>query len=186
LTTVTCNCVGAARELFAAMVAACPIIAIDLHDHKLELARKLGATHTLNAHEGDVAVGIRKIVGSTGVDVAVENTGLAEVIETAYEVTSAEGRTILVGVPARSARRPNIYTLPLHFEKMLKGSHGGGCRPEADIPRLVRLVGQGKLKLDGLVSRRCRFEQINEAIDDLKEGRVAGRCMVWMEQPPKG
>ena len=178
--------VGLNVAQFAAMVAACPIIAIDLHDHKLELARKLGATHTINAREGDVAAGIRKIVGTAGLDVAVETTGMADVIETAYDVTSAEGKTILVGVPARSARHPNIYTLPLHFEKVLKGSHGGSCRPEADIPRLVRLAGHGKLKFDGLVSRRYRLEQINEAIDDLKEGRVAGRCMVWMEEPPQG
>jgi S-(hydroxymethyl)glutathione dehydrogenase/alcohol dehydrogenase len=168
---------------FAAMVAAHPIIAIDLHDHKLELARKLGATHTLNAKRGDVAGEIRNIAGPGGVDVAIENTGLADVIETAYDVTHADGKTILVGVPAKSARHPNLYTLPLHFEKVLKGSHGGSCRPEVDIPRLVRLVGSGKLKFDGLVSRRYRLEQINDAIDDLKNGRVAGRCMVWMEEP---
>lgn len=170
---------------FAAMVAAFPIIAIDLHDHKLELARKLGATHIINARQRDVAEQVRGIVGPGGVDVAVENTGAAEVIETAYDVTSPEGKTILVGVPAKSARHPNLYTLPLHFEKVLKGSHGGSCRPETDIPRLVRLVEHGGLKFDGLVSRRYRLEQINEAIGDLKHGRVAGRCMVWMNEPPK-
>src|ERR1051326_3398839 len=83
---------------FAAMVAAYPIIAIDLHDHKLELAQRLGATHTINSSRDDAAAIIRQTVGSQGVDVAVENTGLADVIETAYDVTSASGRTILVGV----------------------------------------------------------------------------------------
>jgi len=163
---------------FAAMVAAHPIVAIDLHDHKLELARKLGATHTLNSTRDDVAAEIRKIAGPRGVDVAVENTGVAEVIETAYDVTHPSGRTILVGVPAKSARHPSLYTLPLHFEKVLTGSHGGDARPDIDIPRLVRLCEAGRLKFDGLISRRYPLEQVNEAIADLKSGKVAGRCML--------
>ena len=167
---------------FAAMVAAHPIIAIDLHDHKLELAKKLGATHTLNTAHCDVASEVLKIVGNRGVDVAVENTGVADVIETAYNVTSPEGRTILVGVPTKSARHPSFYTLPLHFDKVLTGSHGGDCRPDVDIPKLVRLCQAGKLNFSGLVSKRYAFEQINEAIDDLRKGRVAGRCMVQMEK----
>src|SRR6266699_1683666 len=146
---------------FAAMVAAHPIIAIDLHDHKLELALRLGATHTINATRDDAAAVIRKVVGHQGVDVAVENTGVADVIETAYDVTSATGRTILVGVPVRSARHPSLYTLPLHFGKVLTGSHGGNCRPASDIPRLVRFYEAGKLRFDGLVSRRYALEQIN-------------------------
>ena len=165
---------------FAAKVAAHPIIGIDLHDHKLELARKLGATHTLNARQGDLREEIRKIAGAQGVDVAIENTGVAEVIETAYEATGPQGRVILVGVPPKAARHPSFYTLPLHFKKVLTGSEGGDCRPEIDIPKLVRLCQAGKLELGGLVSKRYRLEEINEAIDDLKNGRVAGRCMVMI------
>lgn len=169
---------------FAAKVAAYPIIGIDLHDHKLELARKLGATHTLNARQGDLREAIRKIVGAQGVDVAIENTGVTDVIETAYEVTAPQGRVILVGVPPKAARHPSIYTLPLHFRKVLTGSEGGDCRPEIDIPKLVRLCQNGNLEFQGLVSKRYGLEQINEAIDDLKNGRVAGRCMVRMHGTP--
>jgi S-(hydroxymethyl)glutathione dehydrogenase/alcohol dehydrogenase len=176
--------VGLSIVQFAAMVAAHPILAIDLHDHKLDLAKKLGATHTLNASRCDVATEVLKIVGTRGVDVAVENTGVAEVIETAYNVTGPEGRTILVGVPTKSARHPSFYTLPLHFDKVLTGSHGGECRPDVDIPKLVRLCEAGRLKFDGLVSERYGLHQINEAIEDLRKGRVAGRCMVWMEKGP--
>lgn len=168
---------------FAAKVCAYPIIGIDLYDHKLELAQRLGATHVLNARRVDVRAAIREIVGAQGVDVAVENTGQAEVIETAYEVTGPQGRVILVGVPAKNARHPSFYTLPLHFKKVLTGSEGGDCRPEMDIPKLVRLCQAGRLSFDGLVSKRYRLDQINEAIDDLKHGRVAGRCMVWMTEP---
>lgn len=169
---------------FAAMVAAHPIIAVDLQDHKLELARKLGATHALNASRCNVAEEIRAIVGPGGVDVAVENTGLADVIETAYEATHPQGRVILVGVPAKNSRRPSFYTLPLHFNKVLTGSEGGSCRPEIDIPKLVLLYKAGKLRFDGLVTKRYRLDQINAAIADLKSGCVAGRCMVWMDEPP--
>jgi S-(hydroxymethyl)glutathione dehydrogenase/alcohol dehydrogenase len=167
---------------FAARVAAHPIIGIDLHDHKLELARKLGASHTLNARNCDLREEIRKIAGPQGVDVAIENTGVADIIETAYEASSPQGRVILVGVPPKAARHPSFYTLPLHFNKVLTGSEGGGCRPEIDIPKLVRLCQAGKLDFKGLVSKRYELEQINEAIDDLKHGRVAGRCMVLMNE----
>lgn len=165
---------------FAAMVSAHPIIAVDLYDHKLDLARQLGATHTINAKSGDLDAQVRKIVGAQGVDVAVENTGVADMIELAYNVTTGKGRVILVGVPNKSARHPAFYTLPLHFGKVVKGSEGGSCQPDVDIPKLVRLVQAGKLDLSGLVSKRYALEQINEAIEGLRLGRVAGRCMIKM------
>lgn len=171
---------------FAALVAAYPVIAIDLHDHKLELARQLGATHTLNARTCDLRAEIRKIAGPQGVDVAIENTGVADVIETAYEAAAAQGRVILVGVPPKAARHPSFYTLPLHFKKVLTGSEGGGCRPETDVPKLVRLHQTGRLRFDRLISKRYPLGQINEAIADLKNGSVAGRCLIWIEEPPKG
>ena len=175
--------VGLNLVQFAAMVGAHPIIGVDLHDHKLELAKKLGATHTINARGINLVEEVRKIAGATGVDVAIENTGLADIIEQAYEMTASQGRVILVGVPTKSARHPSFYTLPLHFNKVLTGSEGGGCRPEVDIPKLVRLCQAGKLKFDGLVSKRYRLDDINEAIADLKQGRAAGRCIVWMDEP---
>ncbi len=163
----------------AAMIAAHPIIAIDLFDHKLKLAAKLGATHCINATQQDPEVEVLKIVGPAGVDVAVDNTGNVKVIEQAYRVTSARGRTILVGVPPKG-QQASIYTLPLHFEKILKGSHGGDCQPEFDIPNYVRLCQAGQLDLKPLVGRRYHLEQINAAIDDMRASRVAGRCLVHM------
>jgi S-(hydroxymethyl)glutathione dehydrogenase/alcohol dehydrogenase len=132
----------------------------------------------LNSRDGDIREQIRQITGPQGVDVAIENTGIADLIETAYEVTAPQGRVVLVGVPPKAARHPSFYTLPLHFKKILTGSEGGGCRPEIDIPKLVRLVSSGKLSFEGLVSKRYPLENTNDAIDDLKNGRVAGRCMI--------
>ncbi|MBI2442230.1 MAG: zinc-binding dehydrogenase [Lentisphaerae bacterium] len=164
----------------AAMVSAHPIIAIDLYDNKLALAKELGATHCINAARADPQPEILKIVGAAGVDVAVDNTGNIKVIEQAYAVTSARGRTILVGVPPKG-QQASIYTLPLHFEKILKGSHGGNCRPEYDIPNYVRLCQAGKLSLKPLIGRRYSLAQINEAIEAMRSGGVAGRCLVRME-----
>lgn len=165
---------------FAAMVGGYPIIGVDLHDHKLELARKLGATHTFNASKCEIAEEIKKIVGPGGVDVAIENTGNASVIETAYEVTGPQGRVILVGVPAKAARKPSFYTLPLHFNKVLVGSEGGNCIPNIDIPRLVRMMQIGKLKLKEIVSKRYAIEDINRAVGEVKSGEIAGRVLVTM------
>jgi len=135
----------------AALASAWPIIAVDLFDTKLQLAARLGATHTINAKTADVREEIRRIVGAAGVDVAVDNTGDPRVIEMAYELTVRQGRTVLVGVP-KAGSNIAIHSLPLHFGKSLSGSHGGESLPEADIPRYLRLVDAGKLVLDQLVT----------------------------------
>jgi S-(hydroxymethyl)glutathione dehydrogenase/alcohol dehydrogenase len=163
----------------AALAGAHPIIAIDLFDNRLDLARSLGATHTINSSHGDPAAEIRGILGTEGVDVAVDNTGKVEVIALASRVTNARGRTILVGVPPKDSTAA-ISTLPLHFEKRLTGSHGGECRPEIDIPRYVRMARERRLSLGSLIGQRYRLTDINAAIDDMASGRLAGRAMISM------
>ncbi len=161
----------------AKMVSSYPIIAIDIVDNKLEMAKKIGATHTINSKNEDVAAKIKEIVGNNGVDVAVETTGNVKVIETAYEATSASGKTILVGVP-KKGEKPSLYTLPLHFEKVLKGTEGGRTVPERDIPKYVRLIEAGKLDLKQLITDRYEFDKINDAIADLQAHKIVGRCMI--------
>ena len=161
----------------AALAGAHPIIAIDLFDNRLDLARTLGATHTINSRSADAAEAVAAIVGGEGVDVAIDNTGNVEVIALASRLTSGRGRTVLVGVPPKGATAA-ISTLPLHFEKRLVGSHGGESRPEVDIPRYVRLVQDGRLSLAGVVGRRYALDEINTAIDDMTSGRLSGRAIV--------
>ncbi|MCX5662604.1 MAG: zinc-binding dehydrogenase [Planctomycetota bacterium] len=165
----------------AAMVSANPIVAIDLYPDKLELARRLGATHTLDARSPDLNAAIRAIVGQKGADVVVDNTGNVNIIKQCYDLTGPEGRTILVGVP-RADQDIQIHSLPLHFGKVLTGSHGGETRPETDIPRYVRLHRAGKLELSGLISKRFGLGQVNEALDAMRRGDVPGRCVI--EMPP--
>jgi S-(hydroxymethyl)glutathione dehydrogenase/alcohol dehydrogenase len=173
--------VGLNIAQFAAMAGAFPIFAVDIHDHKLELAKSLGATHVFNSRKGPVDEAIRQIAGKAGVDVAVDTTGLPDVIEQAYSLSNTRGRTVLVGVPNKQSRPPCIDTFPLHFQKVITGSEGGGCLPEVDIPKLVRLWSAGRLNLGQLISRRYPLERANEALDDLRQGRISGRCLIQLD-----
>ena len=165
----------------AALAGGNPIIALDRFDNRLALARSLGATHAINVTKADAAEEIKKIVGNDGVDVAVDNTGNVEVIALASRLTNARGRTVLVGVPPKDSTAA-ISTLPLHFEKQLVGSHGGECRPDVDIPHYVRMVREGRLSLAPLIGHRYPLADINDAIADMKSGRLAGRAIVHVSR----
>ncbi len=161
----------------AAMVSADPIVAVDLYDNKLELARRFGATHLINSRKIDPEKEVSRIVGKNGADVVIDNTGEARVIEQAYRLTSARGKTILVGVPP-IGNNASIHTLPLHFGKELTGTKGGECRPHLDIPRYVRLHGAGKLQLQEFITDRFSLAEINTAIDKMRNGDIVGRCLI--------
>lgn len=164
----------------AQMVSANPIVAIDIVESKLAWATKFGATHTMVSTPHDtLAQRIRDIVGPQGADVVIDTTGNGRVIELAYDVTHPDGKTILVGVP-KKGDNISIYSLPLHFKKILKGSHGGGAEPHIDIPRLVGLLKAGRMTLEGLVTHEFPLAEINEAIDVVKRGE-AGRVVLRMD-----
>ena len=165
----------------AGMVSAYPVVAIDLVDGKLDMAKRFGATHVFNATKaGHLAAEVRQIVGSDGADVVVDTTGNTRVIETAYDLTHADGKTILVGVP-KAGDHISIYSLPLHFKKVLTGSHGGSAEPDVDIPRYLRLMQAGKLGLAGLVTHEFELAQINKALAVVRSGE-AGRVLVAMDE----
>ena len=160
---------------FAAMVGANPVIAIDRLDNKLEMAKRFGATHLINSDlPKDVAAAVRDLVGADGVDKVIETTGVKGLIELGYDLTAKKGRCILVGVPREKVE---IYTLPLHFDKVLKGSEGGQCQPARDIPRLVRLAESGKINYEGIVTNEFSLDQINDALDLMRSGR-SGRILL--------
>lgn len=160
----------------AALVTGNPIIAVDIYDHKLKRAKQFGATHTINSRKSDPLRMIRKIVGTGGVDVAVDCTGVVEVIGAAYESTSTTGRTVLVGVPPQG-HNISIYSLPLHFAKVLTGSHGGEANPSADIPRYLNLYRQGKMEVKEMITHRYPLQDIEKAIQAMREGKAC-RCMI--------
>lgn len=162
----------------AALVNAYPIVAIDLFDHKLNHAKSMGATHTINAASDDPQAVLTELFKGKGVDVAVDVTGNTEVRQTAYNSTSDIGLTIYAGVPSLGDKI-TIDSFPLHFGRRVFGSHGGGTVPDRDIPRYIRLYEQGRLKLDELITHRFSLDDINDAVDHVKSGD-AGRCAVEM------
>jgi S-(hydroxymethyl)glutathione dehydrogenase / alcohol dehydrogenase len=160
---------------FAVLAGANPIVAVDLVDAKLDMAKSRGATHVLNANAvSDMDAEIRKIVGAKGPDKVIETTGAKSVIELAYNLTHADGTCVLVGVPSEKV---SIYTLPIHFNKVLTGSHGGDAVPHVDIPRLIRLIEAGRLSFEGLITHEFPLDDINAALDVVRSGS-AGRVLL--------
>lgn len=92
-------------------------------------------------------------------------------------VSGVKGSSILVGVP-KSDSRAKIYTLPLHFDKIIKGSHGGDSKPEIDIPILLDLIHKNELNFDGYPTQNFRLKEINEALTKLRSGATAGRLVI--------
>mgnify|MGYP003933776617 CR=1 FL=1 len=160
------------------MVSAHPIVGVDLLEHKLEMGKKFGLTHAVVGGREQVNDIIRDIVGVQGADVVIDTTGNSRIIEQAYELTHSDGKTICVGVP-RKGDNISIYSLPLHFNKVLTGSHGGDAIPDLDIPRYIRLMNSDKMTLDGLITHEFTLDEINEALDLFRTGD-AGRIIIKM------
>jgi S-(hydroxymethyl)glutathione dehydrogenase/alcohol dehydrogenase len=167
--------VGLPIVQFASLAGANPVIAVDVFESKLAMARERGATHTIKGGGGvDVGSEVRKIVGAKGPDKVIETTGAKAVIELAYELTHPDGTCVLVGVPSEKV---TIYTLPIHFNKVLTGSHGGDAIPHIDIPRILRLVQAGRISFQGIITHELPLDQINEALDTVRGG-AAGRVLL--------
>jgi S-(hydroxymethyl)glutathione dehydrogenase / alcohol dehydrogenase len=159
----------------AAAAGANPIVAVDIVAAKLNMANARGATHCIDASRSvNLDAEIRGIVGPQGPDKMLETTGIKAMIELAYELTHPDGTCVLVGVPTEKV---TIYTLPIHFNKVLTGSHGGSAQPHVDIPRLIRLVRSGKLSLEGIITHEFALTDINAALDVVRSG-AAGRVLI--------
>lgn len=173
---IGCGGIGLGVVLGAKLAGAHPIIAVDLHDHKLAKAREFGATHTINSAGQDFVAGVRDILGGVPPDVVVDGTGLPAVLEKAYPLAAASGRVVIFGVMAHD-RKLSLNTLPLHFGKQLTGSHGGSSRPAEDIPRYLRMMRDGRFDPRGMVSHRIPLEQVNDGIAKMRSGEVI-HCMI--------
>ena len=161
----------------AAMAGAEKVIAIDLVDWKLEKAKEFGATHTINPTREDPVQRIMDITHGVGADATILTAGLVtpNLLATATRATRKAGRTVIVGLIGLDPNEPATHPLDLMFMLMAKEVFGtifGHNVPRIDIPRLLDLYRDGKLKLDELVTHRYRLDQINQAYQDLEEGKV--------------
>ncbi len=145
------------------------IVAIDMLDDKLDLARQLGATHAVNARDPKCAEHVRDLTGG-GVDFAFEMASSVKALELAYRITRRGGTTVTGSLPHPT----HTFALPatnlVAEERTLKGSYVGSCVPARDIPRFIALYQQGLLPVDRLMSERIGLDQINEGFDRLADG----------------
>ena len=160
----------------AAMSSAYPIIAVDLHENRLGLAKKMGATHAIRARKY-TEQDIEQILGERELDVFIDNTGGPDVIELGYEMVGPQGRVVCVGVP-KYDEDICIHSLDLHFGKSITGSYGGETDPHEDIPRYMRLFEEKRLELKSLITKTVRLSDINEAISEMRSGEISGRCLI--------
>lgn len=160
------NIIQAAR-----LAGARQVIAVDLVEHKLTLAKQFGATDGVNAGEGDPVEQVKALTDG-GVEYAFEAIGLKQTSRQAYDMTRRGGTAVIVGMvpPTDTIDVPGMIWLD---EKTLKGSFYGSARFHVDVPRILALYRAGKLDLDRLVTRRFPLDEINEAFDALKSGEVA-------------
>jgi len=170
--------VGLASLLGAAASGARRIVAVDLSDEKLGLARQLGATDTVNARDPEAAEQLRAMTGG-GVEFAFEMAGSVRALELAYRATRRGGTTVTAGLPPPTAALPLPVVNLVGEERTVKGSYIGTCVPTRDIPRYVELYRRGRLPVDRLMSGRLRLEEINEGFDRLHEGKAVRQVVVF-------
>ncbi len=169
--------VGLSGLMGAVLGGAGRIVAIDLSDEKLGLARQLGATHTVNARDADHVAQVRDLTDG-GVDYAFDLAGTVKAMETAYLVTRWGGTTVSAGLSPITADFSFKQSGLVSEEKTIKGSYMGSCVPVRDIPRYIALYQQGKLPVDRMVSQRVGLHELNEGFDRLQAVATVRQLLV--------
>ncbi|TWS21890.1 S-(hydroxymethyl)mycothiol dehydrogenase [Tsukamurella sputi] len=175
---IGCGGVGDAAIAGSRLVGARTIIAVDRDPKKLEWARDLGATHTVNAAETDAVEAIQEITDGFGTDVVIDAVGRPETWKQAFYARDLAGTVVLVGVPT-----PDMtLDMPLidFFSRggALKSSWYGDCLPERDFPQLVDLYRQGRLPLEKFVTERIGLDEVENAFATMHRGEVLRSVVV--------
>ncbi|RFB73366.1 MULTISPECIES: zinc-dependent alcohol dehydrogenase family protein [unclassified Herbaspirillum] len=161
--------VGLCAMLGALASGAREVIAVDLHDSKLALAKSLGATATVNARDPDAVEKVRALTKG-GVDYAFEMAGSVQAMEAAYRMTRRGGMTVTAGLPAPDQKWALQQVSLVAEERTVKGSYIGSCVPLRDIPRYIGLYKSGRLPIDKLMGQRLALSDINSGFDRLASG----------------
>ncbi|HET7531534.1 MAG TPA: S-(hydroxymethyl)mycothiol dehydrogenase [Nocardioidaceae bacterium] len=177
---IGCGGVGAAAVAGARLAGAAKVIAVDLDDKKLDWAKGLGATHTVNAAETDPVEAIQQLTGGFGADVVIDAVGRPETWKQAFYARDLAGTVVLVGVPTPDMKVPDIPLLDFFGRGgSLKSSWYGDCLPSRDFPMLVDLYQQGRLDLDAFVSERIALDEVEKAFDRMHRGDVLRSVVVF-------
>lgn len=170
---IGCGGVGSASVMGARLAGAAKIIAVDIDDQKLEWARGMGATHTVNAGSTDPVEAVRELTGGFGADVVIDAVGRPETWKQAFYARDLAGTVVLVGVPTPEMKVPDIPLLDFFGRGgSLKSSWYGDCLPSRDFPMLVDLYQQGRLDLDAFITERIGLDDVDEAFERMHRGDV--------------
>lgn len=162
------------------LAGAARIIAVDVLDHKLELAHAFGATHAVNARHTDPVREIRRLTGGWGADYAFEAVGAPETARQAYDAVRKGGMAVIVGVAPGGATLAIDVLDMMASARTVKGCTYGACsRPDRDFARYVELYLSGQIQLDELISRRIALDEVNEALAAMEAGAVARSVIVF-------
>jgi Zn-dependent alcohol dehydrogenase len=173
-----CGGVGLNAVQGGRIAGAYPLIAVDIAENKLEFARQMGATHTINPEREDVNERVRQITGR-GLDYAVVAVGSTRVAEQAWSCLALGATLVQVGVPQSGAITIDPRATLVMGERCLRGSCYGSARPREDFLRLINLYLAGKLMIDELITRRYGMNEATEAFQDLEAGTLARGLIVY-------
>jgi S-(hydroxymethyl)mycothiol dehydrogenase len=176
---IGCGGVGSAAVAGARLAGAAKIIAVDLDDRKLDWARGLGATHTVNASGTDPVAAIRELTGGFGADVVIDAVGRPETYEQAFYARDLAGTVVLVGVPTPEMRLELPLLEVFGRGGALKSSWYGDCLPSRDFPMLIDLYRQGRLDLDAFVSETIALDEVEAAFTKMHHGDVLRSVVVF-------
>ncbi len=173
-----CGGVGLNIVQGALLCGAGTIIAVDLNQAKMQLALDFGATHTLISDD-HILEAVRDLTGGRGADHTFEAVGIPALQELAFEAARPGGTVTLAGLSPMGSATNLPGAVITRTEKTIKGSYYGTVNPARDFPLMIDLYAAGKLKLDELVSRQYRLDEINTAFDSMLTGEVARGVIVF-------
>lgn len=163
--------VGLSAIMGARAAGAYPIIAVDVLEDKLALAKQIGASHTVNARNDDPVQALKELTGG-GPAYVFEATGIDRVGAQAYQATRRGGQTILIGLPHPQKQFSVPAVTIVGEERTIKGSYMGSAVPRRDVPRFVNMYRAGLLPVDTLITRTITLEETNTAFDALAQGEA--------------
>jgi Zn-dependent alcohol dehydrogenase len=171
--------VGLSVIMGAKLVGASKIIAIDILDNKLAWARQFGATHTVNAAREDTVKRVQEMTGGEGVNYSFEAIGNPKTCRQALDMLASHGVAVMVGLPPAGVDLSFEGRAFFFRERAFIGTIHGSARPVVDFPRIVEYYMNKQIKLDEMISKRWRLEQINQAFESLAKGEVARSIIVF-------
>ncbi len=175
---IGCGAVGLSAVQGARLAGASQIIAVDLDDAKLAMARDLGATHTVNARAADPVAEVRAITGGRGADCVLEAAGNEASFRCSTEACRLGGQIVWLGKVGVN-QEVSFRWGALMGEKRITRASYGGAQTATDFPALARSYLRGELKLDSLITQRIALDDINRGFDDLRAGRAIRSVIVF-------